>query len=292
MHGQLCFPRAFTEPEMDALFQLMSSRFVFCSEEWQPLLLNGVALGFTDGRWRSLLERDWSGGSEVIGGALNLTSQDWLSMGDALQSVAQGWHDQGEFYGWRNERFDVLGPAGEVLFALERSAFRPLGLLSRAVHINGLAERDGKMAFWIGRRSPLKAVDPDMFDNMVGGGIACGESVEEAMAREAWEEAGLTCLDGLELCGRLLSMRRIPRGLHREWLYIFDVLLPRDVRPENQDGEVAEFRLMDMDELAEAMIAGLFMNDAMLATLDCCRRHGLVDQRYSLGRMLQEITGN
>lgn len=287
------FSRAFSRAEMDALLLQINNRFAFRREEWQPLLLCGLPLGFVNEKWRTLIERDWQGGRETVNGALNLIGQDWLSVGDALQAMAQSWHGQGEFSGWRNEQFDVTDEAGRPLFALERSAFRPLGLLSHAVHINGLAQRGGETVFWIGRRSPLKAVDPDMFDNMVGGGIACGETVAEAMVREGWEEAGLEAdlLGGSECRSRLLSMRRVPRGLHREWLHIFDVVLEGEMRPENQDGEVAEFLQMGMDDLAEAMIGGLFMNDAMVASLDCCLRHGLVDKGHPLGIMLMQAAG-
>lgn len=282
------FSRPFTGVEQDKLLQQISGRFTFERDAWHVLKLNGLPLGFISQRWRALLERDWPGGMERETDALNLLSQDWLMMGDALQSITQSWHAQGEFYGWRNEQFGVYDSKGQFLFALERSAFRPLGLLSQAVHINGLAERNSETCFWIGRRSPLKAVDPDKFDNVVGGGISCGESVNEAMLREGWEEAGLEehVLHNAVFRNRLLSLRSVPRGLHREWLHIFDVVLEEGVQPENQDGEVAEFRLMGIDELMEAMAAGQFMNDAMVATLDCCKRHGLIDAAHPLGGLL------
>lgn len=289
--GTFRFSRAFTEAEQDKLLQQINGRFAFERGEWLVLKLNGLPLGFIRERWCKLLERDWQGSAGREDGALNLISQDWLAMGDALQTITQGWHAQGEFHGWRNEQFDVCNGQGQFLFALERSAFRPLGLLSHAVHINGLARRNGETCFWIGRRSPLKAVDPDKFDNMVGGGIACGESIEEAMLREGWEEAGLDehLLENAVCQSRLLSLRSVPRGLHREWLHIFDVALQEGVQPENQDGEVAEFRLMGIDELMEAMAAGLFMNDAMVATLDCCKRHGLIDASHPLGGLLTRM---
>lgn len=288
MNRQFRFPRKLTGTEQDALLSRLDSKFEVRLEEWQPLLLNNQPLGFLNGRWRMLLERDWQGGMEGGKGTLNLVSQDWLSMADALQTLAQDWCDRGEFHGWRNEKFDVKNEAGEPLFALERSAFRPLGLLSHAVHINGLAERGGETCFWIGRRSPFKAVDPDKLDNIVGGGIASGETVRDAMMREGWEEAGLEerHLAGAQCRSRLLSLRSVPRGLHREWLHIFDVVIDEGEQPENQDGEVADFRLMGLDELIDAMVSGRFMNDAMLATLDCCRRYGLLDESHPLSAEL------
>ncbi|MDO4642079.1 MAG: NUDIX domain-containing protein [Neisseria sp.] len=291
MNQKILFPRKFTAAEQDAFLRQIKDRFVFDGALWQRLLFNGLPFGFINERWRGLLVRDWQGEAEVLADSLNLLSQDWLTMGDALQTLTQDWHERGEFHGWRNEKFDVCDASGKVLFALERSAFRPLGLLSNAVHINGMAECNGETGFWIGRRSPFKAVDPDKLDNVVGGGVASGESIEKAMVREGWEEAGLpeALLAGLACRSRLLSLRSVSRGLHREWLHIFDVWLPEGVVPENQDGEVAEFSLMGIDDLAGAMAEGLFMNDAMVATLDCCRRFGLLDAAHPLSFWLEEM---
>lgn len=250
-----------------------------------PLYLNGLHLGWLTEKWCTQAERDWQGRLKTAQqgtaaeGALYLETADWLAMGDALQNMCKGWHDLGLFGGWRNERFDVFDEGGKPLFALERSAFRPLGLLSQAVHINGLQQAaDGTAKFWIGRRSPYKAVDPNKLDNLVGGGVGAGEEIAEAMAREAWEEAGVPedLLNGAVCVSQQQSLRQVSRGLHRETLHIFDVWLPEDFVPENQDGEVAEFTLMSAYELAEAMCGGLLMNDALLATADCFRRHGLL----------------
>ena len=61
--------------------------------------------------------------------------------------------------GWRGEKFDICDQSGKPLCALERAAFRPFGLMSQAVHLNGLVETEDGLRFWIGRRSPHKAVD-------------------------------------------------------------------------------------------------------------------------------------
>ena len=78
------------------------------------------------------------------------------------------------------------------------------------------------------------------------------------------------------------------RGLHREVLHIFDVVLPAGLVPENQDGEVAGFMLMPPHELAQAMAEGRLMNDALLATLDAFARYGLLDSAHPLTQWLAE----
>lgn len=79
------------------------------------------------------------------------------------------------------------------------------------------------------------------------------------------------------------------RGLHREELHIFDVVLPEGVQPQNQDGEVAEFMLLSVAELAKAMAEGRLMNDALLATLDAFGRYSLLDPQHELAQWLARM---
>ncbi|MDO5639966.1 MAG: DUF4743 domain-containing protein [Neisseria sp.] len=282
------FDHLLSKAEHERLWARVQSQFVWQQDESTPLLLNGLPLGYVNEKWRQLVRQDWPGAWRESAAGLLLEAENWLAMADGLQNMAQGWSRVGLLDGWRNEKFDVTDDKGQVLFALERAAFRPFGLLSNAIHINGLAFVGGEWKFWIGRRSPYKAVDPNKLDNLVGGGVASGESIREAMLREGGEEAGLTeaQLQNARCCGRRLSMRNVSRGLHRENLHIFDVVLPEGVLPENQDGEVAEFMLLDAGSLAQAMGEGRLMNDAFLATLDAFRRYGLLDEAHSLSRWL------
>lgn len=272
------FPIPFDAPACTALLELLQQRFAVDEAACVPLYLNRLPLGYLKEPWLSYVLADWPHRLVHHQDGVWLAADDWLMLADALQNMAHGWHSLGYLNGWRNERFAVEDSKGRALFALERAAFRPLGLSSRAVHINGLAETEQGWCFWIARRSPFKAVDPDKLDNLVGGGLAAGERIEEALRREGFEEAGLPeeHLAGAAEQSRVLSLRAVPRGLHREWLHVFDVVLPAGWVPENQDGEVAEFMLLPPPAVLEAMLAGRFMNDALLATLDACLRYGLV----------------
>ncbi len=276
------------ETEQNRLLARLENHFDWRADAWRYLWLNGMNLGRLNEKWLERVEQDWPERFEEKPDGIYLFTDNWLAMGDSLQHMAQGWHQLGHLSGWRNEKFDATDNAGNALFALERAAFRPLGLMSQAVHINGLTEHNGEWVFWIGRRSPFKAVDPNKLDNLVGGGIASGESIQEAMLREGGEEAGLDAglLQNLPCRSRRLSVRPVSRGLHNELLHIFDVVLPPGVVPENQDGEVAEFKRMGVAELAAAMCDGLLMNDAMIATLDAFARYGLLDETHGLAKWL------
>ena len=284
------FPRKLTQSEQDALWRRVSQQFALNPSDWHPLVLNGLPLGYLNEKWLDLLLQDWPAPQrQPYQSGLALNADDWLSLGDQLQHTARIWCDLGLFDGWRNEQFDVCHQQ-QPLFALERAAFRVFGLQSHAIHINGLAEHHGHWQLWIARRSPQKAVDPNKLDNLVGGGISCGESAEEAMRREGWEEAGLpeSLLQPLACQNKHLSLRPVSRGLHRECLHIFDAVLPNGHQPENQDGEVAEFNLMPLDDVISALQQGLFMNDALVSSLDLFNRHHLLDNTHPLTQWLEQ----
>lgn len=282
------FDQCLSEVEHDRLWARAQSQFVWDKAACKPLCLNDLPLGYLNEKWLQAVKQDWPGSLEETAGKLALFADSWLTMADNLQNMAQDWHRIGLLDGWRNEKFDVTDADGNPLFALERAAFRPLGLLSNAIHINGMAWSSNEWKFWIGRRSPYKAVDPNKLDNLVGGGVASGESIVQAMLREGEEEAGLSAglLQDIPCCSCRLSVRNVSRGLHRENLHIFDVVLPQELVPENQDGEVAEFMLMDSRELAQAMAEGHLMNDSFLATLDIFLRRGLLDGQHPLSKWL------
>lgn len=173
--------------------------------------------------------------------------------------------------GWRDERFAfwtsdtwVPPPDAPPLFAVERAGFRPLGLLSHAVHINGFA-MDGTL--WCGRRSLHKATDPGMLDNVTAGGLPLDESILECAMRELWEEAGLRAIkpDDMQNAGSVRVSRPDTRGWHDEVLHVFNLTLPLSTEPANQDGEVSEFLRLTPPEVLERLHDDAFTVDAAVS---------------------------
>lgn len=188
---------------------------------------------------------------------------------------------QGLVTAWRDESVDLVDPdTGTSLAHVERAAARFWGTLTLGAHLNAyLAEAGGRPThLWIARRSPTKATDPGLLDNVVGGGVLQGESPREALVREGFEEAGLSPaqLQTASFAGVLRLHRDIPEGLQLEDLHAFDLSLPLGWLPANQDGEVAGFTCMPVaDALSLAATAGMTV-DAALVTLDFGARHGLL----------------
>ena len=123
-----------------------------------------------------------------------------------------------------------------------------------------------------------KATDPGKFDNLIGGGVPDAQTPWQALQREGWEEAGLDAsLLRRATVGPVLRVQRdIPEGLQHEWLHCYDLPMPSDTMPTNQDGEVAGFECLPVAQ-ALAVAAGDTMTvDAALVTLDFALRHGLL----------------
>lgn len=169
--------------------------------------------------------------------------------------------------GWRGELLDVMSPEG-VIGRIERAATRPLGLRTRAVHLNAWTP-EGKL--WIARRALSKSTDPGMWDTLVGGLVGAGESPDYALTRECAEEAGLSEADiaSRSPLRTILRMhRRLPEGYQVEDLLVSNCVLSGDVRPTNQDGEVSEIQTVTPSEAVAMVDAGAFTLEAALVVIE------------------------
>jgi 8-oxo-dGTP pyrophosphatase MutT (NUDIX family) len=200
----------------------------------------------------------------------------------ALAAAVSALAAQGHISGWRDETYAVAEHFGDPpLFHLERAAVRMFGLTSYAVHVNGVVGAGDGCRMWIARRSPAKPIDPGLLDNLIGGGLASGLSVEHTLAKEGWEEAGLERAHMLRArrAGSVRLLREVPEGLQSEVIFTHDLELPADFIPTNQDGEVAEFRLLPLaDVCAMLKTGGEFTLDASLVILEFLLRRGYIDR--------------
>lgn len=188
---------------------------------------------------------------------------------------------QGLIVAWRDEPYPLRDRAGGEHGTIERAASRFWGTLTLGAHCNGwVADAAGRPSqLWIARRALSKPTDPGRLDNMVGCGVALGQSPRDAAIREGWEEAGLLPAQMTRLvAGGLVDLEcDIPEGRQHERLHVFDLELPAGLEPRNIDGEVAEHRLMPVAEALARAAAGELTTDAALATLDFAIRRGLVE---------------
>ncbi|HSI50710.1 MAG TPA: DUF4743 domain-containing protein [Ideonella sp.] len=212
-----------------------------------------------------------------------------------LAEVNEALRAQGLIRAWRDEPYPLLDDEDRLCATLERASARFWGTRTFGAHCNGfVADATGRPAqLWIARRAFDKATDPGMLDNLIGGGVPLGQTPREALLREAWEEAGLLPAQMAALRpGRVLALDcDLPEGRQVEWLHVYDLPMPPGLQPQNQDGEVAEFRLMPVAQALAHAAAGDMTVDAALCTLDFALRHRLLpaDQTEALAAALAPL---
>ena len=194
--------------------------------------------------------------------------------GDATQclnELADALHSAHLAGPWRNEQLAVRCDAGVQLGTIERGAVRPLGIATQAVHLLACSP-DGR--HWVQQRALAKPNDPGKWDTLMGGMVSSGDTLATALARETSEEAGLA-LDQLQnlAYGGVVAIRQPARDGGGAGYVVEDIswsscIVPDGVVPVNQDGEVAQFKLMASDDVLAAIQRGEFTTEAALILLE------------------------
>lgn len=193
----------------------------------------------------------------------------WRIDGDitaSLHEIALAMRAAGVAHAWRDEQLAVTDANGKRVGTVERAVVRALGITTFAVHLVG---HSASGRHWVQQRSLAKPNDPGLWDTLMGGMVPAGDTVAQALERETWEEAGLRLeqLEGPRLGGRLTIRRPTDSGVggyvveHVEW---YRCVVPEGVVPVNQDGEVAQFRLMSAEEVLERLERDEFTIEAAL----------------------------
>jgi len=189
--------------------------------------------------------------------------------------------------GWRDEAFAVRTSFfASPSLVVERAAAGLFGAPAYGVFVNCYTEgADGRPAsMWLARRAKSKPTWPGLLDCLAAGGMAAGEMPLGAIRKEAAEEAGVpprlagaiqpaggVCYTGFDETGWALK---------RDVLYTFDLRCGDDFVPRAVDGEVEEFSLTPMDEVARLVErqAGerLFKPNVAVVIADFLLRRGFV----------------
>lgn len=224
--------------------------------------------------------RRWPGLLQVDADAVRLHALDDLDA--RLAEVHAALRAEGLVRAWRDEAFTLRHPRTRApLAVIERAAARFWGALTLGAHANGYVAgaRGRPQWLWVAQRSPHKATDPGLHDNLVGGGVPHGQTPWQALVREGWEEAGLDAATmSAARRGRVIAVERdIAEGLQVERVHVWDLPLPPALTPRNQDGEVAAVQRLPVAEAIALAAGGAMTVDAALVTLDFALRHHLLD---------------
>ena len=282
------FKAALSAPEIQVLHQCLKQAMQPLPVDAVPWYLGGspAAAGYIMPAHAKVLQSLSSQWTDLpLGLHWDTPERTPASRSRALAEFAKQLHDLGYVTGWRNEKFSfwedhVIGTGPQCLeptsllraaFEMERSAFRFFGLRSHAVHVNGFTH-EGHL--WCGRRAVTKPTDPGMLDNVAAGGLPVGESLQTCAVREMAEEAGLSETLALTAVshGHVSTCRAVVTGWHYETLWVYNLLVPPDVTPVNQDGEVSELTCLSPKQVLEAIASDAFTVDAA-----CVIAHGVLN---------------
>ena len=260
-----------SKSKLDSLLETFISRATQRAHDGSPRLWIG---GFPCGWVFPAAVQTLADSSDVVLDEAGLHIGRGLPPGEAinalLATVAQKLRLAGQAPGWRNELLDVWSDHKRI-GAIERGVMRPLGLLTQAVHLNAWNER-GQL--WVARRALTKATDPGMWDTLVGGLVGHAEPADLALVRESEEEAGLAehqITQRTPLRKIAQMQRQLREGYQMEDVLTSECVLPEDVIPQNQDGEVMEIVCLSPVELVGMIQTSQFTHEASIVILEDLR---------------------
>ena len=202
----------------------------------------------------------------------------------AIAPVLQQLHQKGVIDTWVNELYAVTNTFGETpRLLMERAAVTFFGVRGYGVHLNGIVKKRGGVYLWIARRTKDKPFWPGKLDQMVAGGQPAGIGRLENVIKESAEEANIpeSLASQAEFVSEIHYKTETHRGLHDDTLFSYDLYLPEDFIPENTDGEVDEFILMSLEEVAHITeTTDQFKDNCNLVNIDLLIRHGLINDSY------------
>ena len=245
-----------------------------------PFTVEGVLAGWVKRSFADHL-REWPDFFSVRPRSVGMLSnfETALHRSVAIAEVVESLATETVITGWRGELVTVAETFySPPLFHIERAASRYFGLTMYASHLNGLTTKNGEMSMWIARRADNKSVDPGKFDNLAAGRISRGMSPFETLIKESYEEAGISPV--LAATANSTSVvrckREVEEGMHHELMFVYDIILPENFKPQNQDGEVSGFQCVPITTMLERLEESPdeFTVDAALVVLDCLIRRG------------------
>jgi 8-oxo-dGTP pyrophosphatase MutT (NUDIX family) len=216
----------------------------------------------------------------AAGEARLLPNGDTDSVSRAVDEVVEVLVTERRVPKWRNETFDVAPRWGErPLFRVDRGAVPFFGVRAYGIHVNGYRRDGGRYSLWIGRRASNKQVAPGKLDNLVAGGIGNGYGAAATLAKEAEEEAaiGPELIARAAAAGALTYRMETKTGIRDDVMFVYDLEVPPDFEPRNDDGEIAGFELMPLADILERIrTTSEFKFNVNLVILDFAVRHGVL----------------
>ena len=173
----------------------------------------------------------------------------------------------------------TAGSRDQLEFLLDRAFTAYFGIRTFGQHLNAYVMKNNQMMMWIARRAKNRDCDPGKLDQLVGGGVPYGITLAGNLYKECQEEAGLgpKQLNQVQWVSTVQCCYENERGLKPETIYCYDLELPGDFQPVGNDGEVDEFILMPIEQVAHIVRDSFqFKLNCNLVIIDFLCRHKLM----------------
>ncbi|NOQ89855.1 MAG: DUF4743 domain-containing protein [Gammaproteobacteria bacterium] len=223
----------------------------------------------------------------------NPPADDFISRNRAMAELTETLLTSGLLHYRHDELYPVTtGQRDQPLFLMDRALVPYFGVRAFGQHMNGYIRRNGEIHMWIARRSPQKRHAAGKLDNMVAGGLPWGLKLEENLAKECWEEAGIPAelASQAKATGHIAYRCETERGLKPDTMYCYDLELPEDFIPHCTDGEVETFNLWPLERVAQQVHDSDEVKlNCNLVIIDFLIRHGYISEEHP--EYLDLVTG-
>jgi isopentenyldiphosphate isomerase len=257
----------------------------FDLQRYLAFMIEGQRVGLVRRDFAALLAR-YSQVFDVNHEQVQLAPQlgDFVARSAAVEPVLRELALHGHILGWREEPLAVTESfSAAPLMQLERAAANHFGVRTFGVHMNGYVRREDGLHMWIPRRSRTKPTYPGRLDNMVAGGQPIGKGLLDNLIKECAEEANIPAVIArrAQPVGLISYCAEVPEGLQPDIEFCFDLELPEEFVPSNTDGEVEEFQLLPIAQVAELVRdTREFKPNCALVVIHFLMRHGLLPPEH------------
>lgn len=278
--------------KLDGFFQRIKTcnRGFEMKSEFLPFIIEEQIAGYVHNQFASHLRKfqdvfafpednlfgnGGGGGYVILNPSLKSPEDRTKAVGDVIKCLGEG-----VIPGIRNELYPVTTSYGvPAYFSLERAAAPFFGIKAYGIHLIGYVDRDGEKSLWIGKRSDMKPTFSGMLDHLAAGGLPHGITCKENVMKECQEEAGIprSISNGAVPVGAVSYVDINGYSYKRDVLFCYDLKLPADFVPTNEDGEVESFRLIPVKDVANIIRrTEFFKANCCLVIIDFLFRHGYI----------------
>ena len=246
-----------------------------------PLYIDGYRVGYLKGAMLEALGQ-WPELFDTSQRGVRFIDRDGSSeqRSEVLDEIVHALVEQGVVHQYLGEVYPVTGNGRtHVVATIDRSSAGYFGIRTYGQHLNGFVRTASGLKVWVARRAPDRVHFPDKLDNIVAGGLPFGLSLEQNLAKECFEEAGMPAhmVQQAHAVGAISYCRETETGLKPDTLLCYDIELPAGFVPKNTDGEVAGFELLPVEEVLRLVAdTDEFKLNCNLVLIDFFIRHGVL----------------